>query len=304
VRASHHFAALPTVTPTAKPALSPVAGKIKGMGPGEEFRPRVAQDEKELTPDRFRKLLDEEGYQVLGAHDLGDPAGRAWTEYGNVDKTGHAEGIGLARRIGELIGNLVLRIESLLAAGWKEVRLVTDHGWLLLPKGLPKTELPKYLTATRWRRCAVVKPAASVDLPCFSWFWSEDVRIACPPGIDCFLAGEEYNHGGLSLQECVVPQLCIQAGTQAVVSAKIDQVKWAGLRCRVKVTGQFDGCRAELREKAADPTTSLVRPRTIGKDGTVALVVEDDTREGSATTLVLLDAAGSVLDKMLVTVGG
>jgi hypothetical protein len=304
VQASHHFAALPTVTPTAKPAISPVADKITGAGEGEEFRPCVAQDGKELTPDRFRKLLEEEGYQVLGANDPGDPACRAWAEYGKVDETGHHEGISLARRIAELIGGLALRIESLLAGGWKEVRVVTDHGWLLLPKGLPKTDLPKYLTATRWRRCAVVKPSASVDLPCFSWFWLEGVRIACPPGIDCFLAGEDYNHGGLSLQECVVPQLSIQASTQPVVSAKIDQVKWAGLRCRVKVTGQFDGCRADLRDKAADPSTSLAQPRAVGKDGTVALVVEDDTREGSATTLVLLDASGNVLDKMLVTVGG
>ena len=102
------------------------------------------------------------------------------------------------------------RVESLLAAGWREVRVVTDHGWLLMPGGLPKTELPKYLTATRWRRCAVVKESATVDLPCFSWFWAEKVRIACPPGIDCFMAGEEYNHGGLSLQECVVPQLSVR----------------------------------------------------------------------------------------------
>ena len=28
-----------------------------------------------------------------------------------------------------------------------------------------------YLTATRWGRCAVVKPVATVELPCFSWFW-------------------------------------------------------------------------------------------------------------------------------------
>src|SRR5262249_19772899 len=148
------------------------------------------------------------------------------------------------------------------------------------PGGLPKTDLPKYLTATRWRRCAVVKPAASVELPCFSWFWSEDVRIACPPGIDCFLAGEEYNHGGLSLQECVVPERAIQAGSQTVFSGKFDHVRWAGLRCGVKVPRQFEGCRVDLRDKAADPSTSLAQPRPVGKDGMAALVVEDDRREG------------------------
>jgi hypothetical protein len=162
----------------------------------------------------------------------------------------------------------------------------------------------------------VVKESAIVDLPCFSWFWAENVRIACPPGIDCFMAGEEYSHGGLSLQECLVPQLSVLAGSQPAITANVESVKWAGLRCRVKVSGQFDECKADLRDKAADPTTSLLCDRTVdptasqvwakpvGKDGNVSLIVQDDTRDGSATTLVLLDAAGNVVNKTLVTVGG
>ena len=150
VQLLHHFVALPSVTPTAKPAVSPVAGRIKGTEAGEEFRPCVAGDDKDLTPDRFHKLLEDDGYQILGSGETGEPKGRAWTEFGKVDKTGHEEGIGLARRIPELIVTLVQRVESLLAAGWREVRIVTDHGWLLVPKGLPKADLPKYLTETRW----------------------------------------------------------------------------------------------------------------------------------------------------------
>lgn len=149
----HQYVALPSVTPTSKPAVSPVAGKIKGTTAAEEFRPCVALDDKDLTIDRVRKLLEDDGYQILGTGDLGESKGRAWTEFGNLDKTGHEEGIGLARRIPELIVGLVHRVEALLAAGWREVRIVTDHGWLLLPKGLPKTDLPKYLTATLWGRC-------------------------------------------------------------------------------------------------------------------------------------------------------
>jgi hypothetical protein len=307
VQLRHQFVALPSVTPTAKPAVSPVAGKIKGTQAGEEFRPCVAVDERDLTPDRFHTLLEEEGYQILDPGENGEPKGRAWTEFGKVDKTGHQEGIGLARRIPELIVTLVQRVESLLAAGWREVRVVTDHGWLLMPKGLPKTELPKYLTATRWRRCAVVKPAASVELTCFSWFWAEDVRIACPPGINVFMSGVDYDHGGLSLQECLVPQLTIQAGAQPIISARIESFKWAGLRCRVKVDGSFEKCKVDLRDKAADPETSLVEEaKSVGKDGMASLVVKPklDSREGTPTHLVLLDLAGNVLEKTPVTVGG
>jgi hypothetical protein len=303
----HQFVALPSVTPTAKPAVSPVAGKIKGTTAGEEFRPCVAVDEKDLTPDRFRKLLDDAGIQFLGAGDLGEPTGRAWTEIGNVDKTGHAEGAGLARRIPELIVGIVHRIESLVAAGWREVRIVTDHGWLLLPKGLPKADLPKYLTETRWGRCAVVKSTATVELPWFSWFWADDVRVACPNGIDCFIAGKEYNHGGLSLQECVVPQFSIQVEPKSMVSARIESFKWAGLRCRIKIEGQFNGCKIDLRDKAADATSSLAEAaKDVGTDGTVSLVVKPkfDTREGTASFLVLIDPQGNVLEKTPVTVGG
>lgn len=62
---SRHFVALPSVTPTSKPAVSPVAGKIKGTDAGEEFRPCLALDGKDLTPDRFRRLLADDGLQFL-----------------------------------------------------------------------------------------------------------------------------------------------------------------------------------------------------------------------------------------------
>jgi hypothetical protein len=299
----HHFSAMPSVTPTAKPAVSPVAAMLTGSQSGEDFRPCVRIDSKDLTHDRFRKLLDEEGFQYLTMSETGNPSGRAWTEFSGLDKAGHAEGSRLALRIPELISTIIYRVEKLLAAGWKEVRIVTDHGWLLLPGGLPKTDLPRYLTATRWRRCAVVKESASVELTCFSWFWNEDVQIASPPGIDCFISGEEYHHGGLSLQECVVPQFSIRSGLEPAATAKIESVKWSRLRCRIKVTGQYEGCRLDLRDKPADATTSLVEAKPIGTDGNASLVVLDDSRDQSATTLVVIDAAGNVIDKKLVTVG-
>ena len=37
-------------------------------------------------------------------------------------------------------------MDGLLDAGWQQVVVVTDHGWLYVPGGLPKVELPYYLT--------------------------------------------------------------------------------------------------------------------------------------------------------------
>ena len=191
-----------------------------------------------------------------------------------------------------------------VSAGWREVRLVTDHGWLLLPGGLPKSDLPKYLTQTRWGRCAVVKDSSNVDLPHFEWFWNEAVQVACPRGIDSFIAGQQYNHGGLSVQECVVPQLSVKSAGEPMPLAKIEEAKWAGLRCKIKVTGDIEGCKVDLRDKPADAASSLAKARPISKDGTVAIMVEDESREGSATTIVLLDLHGQLIDKILTIVGG
>ena len=128
--------------------------------------------------------------------------------------------------------------------------------------------------------------------------------MASPYGIDCFVAGKEYSHGGLSVQECVVPQLSVRRGATAGVSARIDTVRWSGLRCRVAVGGDFAGCSVDLRDKPADPTSSLTGAKPVGPDGNVALVVADDGREGTSTTLVLVDPAGVVVEKMPLVVGG
>ena len=56
-----------------------------------------------------------------------------------------------------MIDSLVDRIEALLSYGWRQVLIVTDHGWLLLPNGFPKVELPQHLTSLLKGRCAVLK---------------------------------------------------------------------------------------------------------------------------------------------------
>ena len=56
----------------------------------------------------------------------------------------------LASRIDNLLDEIQERIEELVAAGWSRIRIVTDHGWLLLPEPMPKVTLPKHLAEMRW----------------------------------------------------------------------------------------------------------------------------------------------------------
>ena len=303
---------LPPVTPTAKPAASPVADLLTGEGSeGEEFRPRIRETGKPLTSEKFRKLLTERGFQVLGPEETGDPEVRAWTEYGSIDRRGHDEGWKLARRIDEELNGLAERIRALLEAGWREVRVLTDHGWLLLPGGLPKAEMPRYLVETRWTRCAALKPGVQAELLTVPWHWDPGVTVAVAPGIGSFRANAEYSHGGLSLQECVVLDLVVRPAppTGGAASGAIMGVRWLGLRCRVRVTGAGIGpdWKLDLRTRAADPQSSLVKdkkPKPVNPQGETSLVVEDPDWEGTAAILVLLAPDGRVAAKQNTTVGG
>ena len=175
-----------------------------------DFCPEMADTGERLNTDRFRRLLSAAGFQVLGPAEAGDARAknaRGWTEYGEFDKLGHDLQAKLAARIEDQLELLLERVQGLLDAGWKRVRVVTDHGWLLVPGGMPKVQLPKYLAESRWSRCASIKDGSHVEVPVAGWSWNPQERFAYAPGVHCFVAGQEYAHGGVSLQECLVPVL-------------------------------------------------------------------------------------------------
>ncbi len=300
---SWRLAALPPVTATAKPAVSPVAGQMAGQG-RHDLTPVFAASGAAVTVGVLRGLLHEAGYQVLQGSDLGDPAGRAWTEFGAIDRYGHDHGWKIAQHaIAELAG-LAERIDALLAHGWQQVVVVTDHGWLLLPGGLPKVELPQHLTVVRKGRCAVLKEGAQTDQHTVPWHWDGDVRIAVASGIACYEAGVEYEHGGISPQECVTPVITVSKPVAATtVEAAITAVTWKGLRCAITVSGAGAGMTVDLRTKAGNAATSLAAPKAV-EAGVASLLVEDDDQLGAAAFVVLLAVDGSLVAQAQTTVGG
>ena len=305
VTVSTHWAGLPTVTATAKPAASPVADNIKGVSLGEDFRPVTMDTERPLTTERFRKLLAAAKYQYVGVDETGDPTGRAWTENGELDKLGHSLQGKLAARIDDQIELLFERVEVLLQAGWREVRVVTDHGWLWLPGGLPKVDLPKYLTISRWARCAAVKYGTAAEIQTVPWHWNVHERVAIGPGIACFGAGNEYAHGGLSLQESLVPVIRITAGAgSANVETRIIAVSWAGLRCRVRIDAARTGLSVDLRTQVGDANSSVSEARPVNDEGAASLLVADDGLEGTSAAIVVLDASGQVIARQSTIIGG
>ncbi len=303
IEAGWHWVALPGVTATAKPAVSPIASQLSGTATGEEFCPNITALGQRLTHDRFHKLLQEQSIQILEGQNTGNPKGKAWTEFGDIDHYGHQQGYKLAQHIYQQLRSLTIRIEDLLNAGWQRVRVITDHGWLLLPGGLPKQAIPAHLTQTRWGRCAALKDTAQTDISTVPWFWSGDVRIATATGICCFKASLEYAHGGISLQECITPTLTI-SGTAPTYTATISSFKWLGLRCRIAVTNALEGMKVDIRRKLADPSTSLANGGKAILNGTASLAIENDRSEGESALIVLVDPQGTVIAKQPTIIGG
>ncbi len=300
-----HLAPLPGITPTAKPAISPVAHLLTGNADAG-LAPIVASSGAKVTVDVLRRLLEQTGYQVLrGEGDLGDPAGRAWTEMGNIDSHGHQNEWRLAHHLKGEVTALERRIAALLDWGWQRVVVVTDHGWLLLPGALPKAELPEHLTYLRKGRCAQLKESAQSEQQTVPWYWNCDVRIALAPTIHCYETGREYEHGGLSPQECFVPVITVsqQPGTK-FQAISIENVSWRGLRCKMHIAGIMPGMKVDMRTKAGDAATSLIGSPTIpSADGSVSLLVEDDDRMGEAVLIIVLNSDGTVSKQISTIVG-
>lgn len=301
----HRLAPLPTVTATAKPFAALSYDRVEGSEDIVDFRPRIKSSAQPADPQRLRDEMAARGIDLLGNEIRPAKQGTSggWLETGHLDELGHKLGVRLASQINTEIDALVEQITGLLEAGWTRVRVVTDHGWLLMPGGLPYVALPGHLTATKWSRCATVKGDAKPSVPVYEWHWNPHVRIASPPGVASFAPNAEYAHGGISPQECIVPELVVERGLEGT-SASITAISWRGMRCRVTVATNSPSVLVDLRLNWKQADTSIVAsPKEVGPAGEASLAVADDAHEGAAATLVLMDAAGSVLDRRTTTVG-
>ncbi len=134
----------------------------------------------------------------------------------DLDEHGH-KGVeqfpGLAE---QFVESWARAIERLHDAGIGSVHLVTDHGFLLVPpdrvQALGTPELKPSQVLYKHVRWSALKPDAyagevvRVPLPASP----DAVSLGIPRGLRTLVKPEPYLHGGLSLQECVIPHLVSQ----------------------------------------------------------------------------------------------
>ena len=289
VQGKLRWAPLPTMTANGKPAAVP-GGKL------------CADFNSDFSPIKgmtFQKYLAECGISAEVT-----PEKVCWKDFGDLDHAGHDHQEDMALHIRSAIAGVCETVRELLEQGFTHVRIVTDHGWLYLPGGLPKIDLPSGLTDGKWGRYAILKDGASakneLQLP---WFWNPDVLVSFPAGIGCHRAGMSYAHGGLSLQECCLMELTVSSAKQKKAPVKITEFLWRGLRCRCRLDGAATGYFVDLRLNPAKEDTSLVKPSAVKEDGTCSVIVSDDSKIGLAAFLLVLDENKHIVAQQMLQIG-
>lgn len=297
------WSALPSVTATAKPAWQPLAAELAGTVLGEGFEPLNRASSKQLTTASFRKLIGKLGMPYLPANETGDPKGCAWTEAADFDSRGHKEGAKLAWRIEEELKVVHQRVQELFQTGWNKITIVTDHGWLWMPGGLPCSELPGHLTAAKWGRCAILKGGTQTNFPQVPWFWDGQHAILLPPLVSAFRNGVEYSHGGLSLQETVTLRITLKntAASKRPI-ASIARARWIGLRLKFALDNEAPGLSYDLRTKPADGDSTILGGAREMTQAHASAVVENDDLDGTSAILVILHE-GEVIAKKALIIG-
>lgn len=125
----------------------PVASMLSGPSSTTDVLP-LSPEAKPATKPVLFKLMKSEGWET-GAPLL--PDGKLWAKTGRFDEEGHALGARLAERLSAGIRDAADRVLQLVRTG-RSVRIVTDHGWLLMPGGLPSAALDVGLVEPNGKR--------------------------------------------------------------------------------------------------------------------------------------------------------
>ena len=185
------------------------------LGPGEALDACRASSGATAGVQVLRSLLAEAGVQVLGPQETGDPQ-RPRVDRDRRDRSPGPRPRRPARSRDRRRG-VADRATDPRAA---RRRLVDGHGRhrpRLDPAaaGLEKNELAG--RGDRARRRAVARGSRtaprSTSRPCRGT-GTRTCGSRSRPGISCFEANKEYEHGGVSPQECVVPRLTVTAASR------------------------------------------------------------------------------------------
>lgn len=296
------WSVIPSITASGKAYVSPLKNLLSRETPrNPDFVPAFKDEDKKGSWANIKTQLKHHNWDTNITQ---NSTNNIWIECGNIDNEGHYRGWKLPQQMETILADIVIQVHNLLDKGFETIKIVTDHGWLYLPGGLNKQELPTYLTDNIWGRSALIKETATNDEEVYPWYWNPNVYFASPRGASCYRAGLEYAHGGVSLQECVTLFLKItNASQQDEQFVTIESVSWTGLRCRILANAP-ENARLDIREKPADPTSSVIlKTKNVANEKQVSLLVEDEDLENEKAFVVIVDENGNLLAQVETKIG-
>ncbi|MDZ4698270.1 MAG: PglZ domain-containing protein [Rhodothermales bacterium] len=273
------IAALPTITPIGMAALLPgasgdfavvehkgkLAARIDGtvLGNLKDRQAFFKARQPGLVDFRMDDLLDTASKKLT--HQLGE-APLVVVRSQEIDSLGESGSNRMARNaMNTAIGNVARAIRKLADAGIEQFVVVADHGHLFSArKGDDmKTEAPGGKTVELHRRCWAghggATPPGAVRVAGADLGYATDLEFIFPTGLGVFPAGGDlsYHHGGISLQEILVPVLTFRMPAAQVAPASSfsvtlanypDRVTNRTIGARVSVSGSlFSGDELEVQ---------------------------------------------------------
>ena len=225
-------ALLPSITPVGMAALMPgaessfsvteVGGKLAPHADGSVVKDLAAR--RKMWKSRLPEAVDMELEKVLNFSPSQlkkkiDGASLLLVRSVEIDALGEGGNTLLARQaIDTAIGNVARAIKRLAGLGIAKCIVAADHGHLFVARrdDSQRIEAPGGETIELHRRCWVgrggANPPATVRITGSQLGYDTDLDFVFPTGSSVFKAPGDltYYHGGLSLQELIVPVLSVR----------------------------------------------------------------------------------------------
>ncbi len=253
-------AMLPSITEIGMAALLPNAEGLSVAWESDRLVVKVQGQEIEDKSERMKWLgqfIGQNGKVVdldeLRTTDLSDTRilvvfSRELDKFGTFVSDIHPHGLL------EMVSRIAQGVRFVAEKGFQKVFVVTDHGFLFAPEGCePSTvQVPSGASVTKRRFIVGGQPEGCWIVQANEIGLQENLLFAFPEGLSIFaLQGERgaFLHGGLSLQESIVPMLCGQVVLMPKVAVRMRVQEPISSRIvRVIVEAQVNNLFAEPRK--------------------------------------------------------
>ncbi len=234
--------ALPSITPVGMAALLP--GAAGSFSVVENAGKLGAQIDKSFLPDltsrrkfaaaRVPQLVDMTLEELLGLSSSKLSKKLAGAQLvvvrsQEIDLAGETGPTYQARQVMDtVIDNVARAIRRLSAVGVEHSVVTADHGHLFFPTDRDesmRTEAPGGVTVGLHRRCWIGRggttPTGCVRVSASDLGYESDLDFVFPKGLGVLKAGGDlaYHHGGMSLQELVIPVVTVRLAAPEVGKA-------------------------------------------------------------------------------------